>query len=64
MQKLENRTNSLIYQRYIALKPWLWAHSRTQKYIMNNQYFCPVLLQKVRLLHNVILFFNPIQMFY
>ena len=31
IQKLENRANSLIYQRYVALKTWLWAHSRTQK---------------------------------
>lgn len=31
IQKLENLANSLIYQRYIALKTWLWAHSRTQK---------------------------------
>ncbi|MFS9547729.1 hypothetical protein Q6295_45765, partial [Klebsiella pneumoniae] len=26
IQKLENRANSLIYQRYVALKTWLWAH--------------------------------------
>lgn len=31
---------------------------------MNNQYLCLALLQKVRLLYNVILFFNPILMFY
>lgn len=31
IHKLESRANSLIYQRYVALKTWLWAHSRTQK---------------------------------
>lgn len=50
IQKLENRANSLIYQRYVALKTWLWAHSRTQKYIMNNQYHCQVLLAESSLI--------------